>query len=314
MKNLLFFLILLVGVAPLAAQTTTACMQCPLSQPPTPPKPYKEKKKKDSLRLSINQESNKIDDYNPLTPGSTERYTTTLMYEYTPESGHYSVGVLPVFTTAKTRFVSTPDVINYKGAGLLPFFSHMFSPSWQGLLQVGAYFDDYDVRYQQFGNSPTANVRLHTQGGTYFGAAYLTWIGPNEPLSGSIRGGWIHGVQHIGTGTDSTGTVVPGSSFLPGSYFEYGGPMLSGRIKYDFNDVVGVYGQAEVDYHVRSTPRANVYRSTTGRQRTRFLVGPGIHFHTFDGRVQIRLAYNFVSGFGFTREHDILLRVRVLIY
>jgi len=255
-------------------------------------------------RISIVQNGARGTAYDPLNPYRVERYETQLVYEYFPRPD-ISVGLIPVFMKAHYAYKLDPTTDHTNGVGIVPFANYLFTPNWLGTVQGGYYYDNHSWLYPQFdGGSP--NVTLRQQAHKFFGALYVTWMGPHKCISGSVRAGALYEFEHFKAATDSIGELQPGRNF------ERGGVSLSGRLKYAPADKWELYFQTEFGYSLKVTRRPTDFKTGGGRQRLRFLAGPGVHYNISPGS-ELAFNYFFVQGYGFYRENQISLRFRLLL-
>jgi hypothetical protein len=308
------FLLVFFGEESMAAsptpttQTTIAANSGGINNPFGSPVTTRSMRAKDSqgnyVRISLQENGARGAKYDPLTPFKTERYETLLIYEYFP-TPQISLGVIPTFMRTNNSYKLVPDTETVKGVGLIPFASYLFAPQWLGTVQGGYYYDNHDWTYQQFAGGG-AHVRLRQQGQRFFGALYLTWIGPQQPFSGSVRAGANYVFEQVKTAVDSTAALVPGYNY------ERGSVSLSGRLKYV--PAVGweMFFQTQIDYSPKVTRRSTDYRPGGGRQRIRFLSGPGLSYN-LNNNYELSVACFNVQGFGFYRENQMNLRFRVLL-
>jgi hypothetical protein len=255
-------------------------------------------------RVSLQEYAAKGTAYDPLSPFRQERYESQLIYEYFPRP-EISVGAIPIFMQATYSYKLLPDTNTVKSSGIVPFASYLFTPEWLGSAQCGYYYDTNNWTYQQFAGGPPT-VRLRQRGDRFFGAMYMTWIGPKQPVTGSVRFGAAYVFQHLKPAIDSI------SDFIPSENFQRGAVSLSGRLKYVPAEGWELYFQTELDYSLKVTRRVTDYRAGGGRQRIRFLAGPGVHY-SISPASEVSLGYNSVQGYGFYRENQFTLRFRMLL-
>ncbi len=259
---------------------------------------------KDRFRVSLSEAGSKGTDYNPLTPAQLETYSTALLFEYFPTDS-LNLGFASAYSQIKSSRRRTPDWTRTKSIQFIPFLGYLLSPQWLfNALAGGGYIDDNSFLLR-FSTDTVPTSHLRQQRHYYTGAAYLTWIGPNQPISGSIRGGFRYDFYHTRRAIDTFGTVVPSSNFERGAIY------LSGRLKYEPTPDWQYFLQLTGNYSTKLTAISTVYRSTTGRQRSQLTIGGGIHYR-FTHALAIRIAYFRNEGYGFFRENVLAVRLRAL--
>ncbi|MEI8296141.1 MAG: hypothetical protein WCG04_06435 [Alphaproteobacteria bacterium] len=259
---------------------------------------------KDSYwRIALAEVVAKGTSYDQITPYKVERYETVLLLEYFRSK--MSFGIMPIFLRVNTAFKALPASDYEKSAGLVPFANYLFAPSWLATVQAGYYYENHNWRTQQFAGGP-ANLDWRQQAHRYFGAGYVTWIGPQRMVTGSIRAGTSFQYSKFMQAFDALGRNNPASNFQRGAV------SLSGRLKYSPADAWELYFQTEVDYSYRVTRRDSEFRKGGGRQSIRFVAGPGVNYNP-SATTEVSMAYNSVQGWGYYRENQIILRLRMLV-
>lgn len=254
-------------------------------------------------RIALTQGVSKGTSYDPVTPYRLERYETNLFIEY--YRANVSFGLMPTYLKNNTTFYANPNTDSGSSGGLVPFANWLFKPSWLATIQAGYYYENHNWRTQQFTGGP-ANLSWRQQSNRYFGAAYLTWIGPKKPISGSIRAGTAFQKSNFHQAFDGAGNNVAASNLQRGSV------SLSGRLKYSPEDVWELFFQTQVDYSYRVTRRNMEYRMGGGRQSIRLAVGPGVNYNP-SPTTEVGVSFLHVQGWGYYRENQMTLRLRILV-
>lgn len=254
-------------------------------------------------RYAVNQYASQLVDYNPLSPYRAQRQMTFLSYDrYVSE--RLSLGILPIYTHARFRYRIIPNQLNENDWGVVPYANFTLNKSWLLTAQAGYNYGRFNYSLVSGKNT----IALKQTMDRWFLAAFGTWIGPSQPLTGSIRFGFIQYADLRRSSVDSSGTAYPSKAFLRN------GPVLSVRLKFSPVQQWEFAVQAEGEYSTKipsleSAAASQVYKPVGGRQRTRLTIGPSVSW-AINKNVEIKLHYMRVQGFGYLRENQFAIRLK----
>jgi hypothetical protein len=250
--------------------------------------------------LSVAQQGTKGKYYDPM-PRNIVTYTTSFTYEYTPNTT-VSFGITPSFSKSKTRFLLLTEIEDDDSYSLSPFVSYFLSSQWLLSAQGSVGYSLSGIDTFLADSDPTS---LDQRGLSYSGSGYITWLTPDNTLNGTVSIGATYSSQYSKAAVDNTGSLSAASKF------QRAGPSLSGSLNYKLADAWVLSFQASVDYSLKVTRRSTDYRPGGGRQSLRVAAGPSIS-NKFTKDVACSLGYTHTEGYGFYRENQIALQVRIL--
>lgn len=258
------------------------------------------KKSESRYRISLVEDLLQGKDYNPLSPYKISSQTTTISWDYFPD-GRWSFGLSPSQNSYHIKSQLFPVSSQTRNVSITPFVGCLFAPQWLGSMSGSMGYSEQKSFWTQDRNL----LFIRQQSYSYSGAVFLTWIGPQTPLSASIQGGVGYSMTYNKGAIDIWGDRSKSPNF------QRGYASLSMRIKYSPGESWEIYGQVGGSYAAKVTRRLGDYRSCTGRQRERLVAGSGVYYHASQG-FDILLAYLHTAGYGFYRDDQLTLSVRVL--
>jgi hypothetical protein len=254
-------------------------------------------------RVYLSEDIARTKDFNPLYPYNAYPSYFFIGYEYFP-SAVMSLGVLVQYTQEKDKYVYQNAYTTSKSSGIYPYVSYLMTRNWLVTGQVGFAVQDYNTVQQM---STGGKYRIRRQVMQPFVGGFVTWIGPEQPITASVRGGLTYDNQRYRSAIDNL------SGFFPARHFENITASLSTRLKYKPAGAIwDAFLQIEVDNRIISTHRPAIWRPDSGVQNMFYQFGPGTHIKIND-RWEVRFWYLRGIGFGYAREDRVGVRLRAAI-
>lgn len=218
----------------------------------------------------------------------------------------FSVGAVLTYTHEKDTFTKNlPGVArsNTVGnvSGFLPYVNYLVNRSWLLTGQVGGYIEDYKSTQV---NTDGSTILTRNQVFTPNAEGYVTWIGPDNKFTASIRGGFYYENQRFRSVIDSTG------EFFPVRHFESGAVAASARLKYYPDDTFwNAFLHIETDWRFFASARPDVSHPDNAMNNMLYQFGPGMHFKIND-TWEVRVLALHTIGFDYGKEERIGIRLR----
>ncbi|MBM3468202.1 MAG: hypothetical protein FJX71_02070 [Alphaproteobacteria bacterium] len=256
-----------------------------------------------SGRYYVSQDFAHQKDYNPLYPSNSSPLYTFVGAEYFP-TPMSSLGALAFYTQQKEIYTLVNATQKMKSSGIMPYYSHMLSRSWLVTGQLGIYVNDYNL----LNYTPGGIVKLRRQTIQPYVGGYFTWIGPDRPVTASVRTGLLYTNERYRQAWDSTQTYL-----YPGRHFETIQASASFRLKYKPKDTFwDVYFQGEVGHRILASSRPYVWRPDSGIQNMLYQFGPGMHIN-INQTWEVRMMYLHTVGYGYVKDDRIGIRLRAAV-